>query len=592
MASGDNQPPEGLHGSSADHQAESGTSRRRRRTERSRMPEDERRARQERRQRRRELRERKPERTEATSTDPLAAVEEKATNPNEDDPEATGANETHEQKPWETLVIGYGIGENLSHIQRKDREIEQHRFIVRYHQEHSPHEVAHNQKVLDTLIKERSEMEDNEENNMPENQREEKNRVGERLHELNWALDTCQCEAEEINIRAAIEGYQSGEIPYSDKFTLIYAGHIADVCPTYRSFCIDRKERLDRYYERFGPGWLWQEPPLSDGTDNVFAKKGLRLSRRLHSASGIRGPYFVYERFSLDRMMVSREDETTYDYLPQDARPPENPNSTTHLITIMDSGATYPLLPLADFKHLSVDLRWLAAQGVASLTTASGSIVRRFYELHVTVCTKKGESLVGSGDDAVYPNEERTLGGLYPVTIDHEKPHKSDKTDRLSGLVPFDYCYLSSTPGTMNIWLGEDRRDVLGAGRMPALARYDAEMDIGVDVPPQFTKLRKRAKTPDEVLFKHYFEDGEPRLFVDRDWPAVRGRNELSATYRRPNDDGSLGPTHLEKCILEPRVGTVWASPSNPPWRKSFLSREEFEDPEYKSISQTPPSNF
>lgn len=166
MASSEDQSSGDHHGSSSDQQTESGSSTSRRRTERSRMPEGERSARLERRQRLQDLRERKPEGTEATSVDPPAVVEEQETNT--DEPVITGVNTADERKPWETLVIGCDLGHNLSHIERKDREIEQYRYIVRYHEEHSPDEVAHKQRVLDGLIRERSEMEDNEENNMPE----------------------------------------------------------------------------------------------------------------------------------------------------------------------------------------------------------------------------------------------------------------------------------------------------------------------------------------------------------------------------------------------------------------------------------------
>ncbi|KAI0890927.1 hypothetical protein F4806DRAFT_341598 [Annulohypoxylon nitens] len=589
MASSEDQSSGDHHGSSSDQQTESGSSTSRRRTEDSRMPEGERSARLERRQQLQDLRERKPEGTEATSVDPPAVVEEQETNP--DEPVITGVNTADERKPWETLVIGCDLGHNLSHIERKDREIEQYRYIVRYHEEHSPDEVAHKQRVLDGLIRERSEMEDNEENNMPENQREEKNRIGERLEVLNWALDTCQCKAEEVNIRAAIQGYQSGEIPYSDNFTLIYAGHIADVCPTYRSFCVDRKERLDRYYEQFGPGWLWHEPPLSDGADNVFAKKSSCLERLIQGGSYGIGCYPVYEIFALDRKNISREDEETYDYLPQDHRPPENPKSTAHLKTLLDSGATFPVLPIADFKHLEVDLRWLSAQGVTKIITATETVIRRFFELHVSICTPEGQSLVGAGNDAVYPDSERTLGGLCPVIIDHTKSSKTHWSDRLSGMAPFEFCYISSTPTAMEIWLGEDRRDVLGARRMPSLARYDPQVDLEIDVPKYFDDLRRMAPTPEEVIFKHYFLDEtrtQVTTFTDRDWPAARGKTELSTTAMRSRNLGDFSHTIPIQCMLEPRAGGVSNKYWTPDWHRDFLSPQEFQNPLYQSIDQVP----
>lgn len=80
----------------------------------------------------------------------------------------TEIEEARERKPWETLVIGCDLGENLSYIEEKNREIEQQQYILRYHEKHSPDQVPHNKRILKRLMKQRAEMEDNEENNMPE----------------------------------------------------------------------------------------------------------------------------------------------------------------------------------------------------------------------------------------------------------------------------------------------------------------------------------------------------------------------------------------------------------------------------------------
>lgn len=79
---------------------------------------------------------------------------------------ATVAN-NRERKPWESLIIGR-LGENLSYIEHKNREIERQRYIVEYYEENSPHQVEHNRRILDRLIEEREQMEDNEENHIPE----------------------------------------------------------------------------------------------------------------------------------------------------------------------------------------------------------------------------------------------------------------------------------------------------------------------------------------------------------------------------------------------------------------------------------------
>lgn len=81
------------------------------------------------------------------------------------------------------------------------------------------------------------------------------------------------------NITAALMGYNTGAIGFSDRYTLIFAGHIVDATPrSYAEFTVDRQERLDRYFELHGPGHLWWEPPLAGGRERVLAKKGVCLT--------------------------------------------------------------------------------------------------------------------------------------------------------------------------------------------------------------------------------------------------------------------------------------------------------------------------
>jgi hypothetical protein len=73
---------------------------------------------------------------------------------------------TTARKPWETLIIG-DLGENLSLIEEKNREIEQQRHILEYHKENSPDLVEHHENLFEGLISERQSLADNEENNLP-----------------------------------------------------------------------------------------------------------------------------------------------------------------------------------------------------------------------------------------------------------------------------------------------------------------------------------------------------------------------------------------------------------------------------------------
>ncbi|KAI0011974.1 hypothetical protein F4779DRAFT_626280 [Xylariaceae sp. FL0662B] len=517
--------------------------------------------------------EQKDEKESRTVDSPMTETppeEKNATDPN---PANTEVNQ--ERKPWESLVVG-DLGENLSYIEEKDREIEQQRYILKYHEENSPHEAAHHKKILEELIEERAQMSDSEENNMPEEQREEKDRLAERMSALNWALETCQCKAEEVNIRAAIQGYQTGDIPYSRNFTLIYAGHIVDVCSTYRSFCEDRQERLDRYYATFGPGWLWHEPPLSGPRFEVLAKKSLCLDR-------VRGPYQIgcYPvdlRFTVDKRKVMRGFAKPWEENAADSK--SDTEASCHLKTLLDSGATFPILAKQDLKRLRVDMKWYAAQGVMTIATMGGLVKMRFFEMQVSVCSGTGESLVGEGDQAVWPAEPRVLGGFYPVQVDESKGHQKSITfmDRLSGMVPFEACYMSSAPTLNAIWVGEDRRDVLGANRMPAHLRFDSEKTLELAYPEDFQLLREEARTPDQVIFVHDLGGNRKVAFIDADLPDKRGRSEMaivenkyrmSKSGKRPR----VKTVAKDKAVIEPR-NSIYNKRSKPPlsWRANFLS--------------------
>lgn len=82
------------------------------------------------------------------------------------------------------------------------------------------------------------------------------------------------CEPMKDNITAAMNGYDDGTIDFSERYTLIYAGNIVDTtCKSYAEFTIDRKQRLDRYFDQYGPGYLWWEPPLAKGKNSMLAKR-------------------------------------------------------------------------------------------------------------------------------------------------------------------------------------------------------------------------------------------------------------------------------------------------------------------------------
>ncbi|KAI1772602.1 hypothetical protein F4818DRAFT_133400 [Hypoxylon cercidicola] len=585
--------PEVPRGSSPSQRSEGGPSRSRGRYIRTPgMPEEEKRARQ---QRRRRFRGFSDEDGRRKNRGSKSAEMEESNMPQETveqgvsriEPKLTEIEAALERKPWESIVIGADLGENLSHIETKNREIAQQRYIIEYHEKHSPHEVPHQQTLLEELIRERAEMPDNEENKMPEDQREERKRIDERLDLLNWGLETCQCEAEEVNIRAAIEGYRSNKIPYSNNYTLIYAGHIVDFCPTYRSFCRDRQERLDLYFAKFGPGWLWHEPPLSGTGAEPLAKKGVCLDRYYSTSSYNIGSYHITMRFTVDKSKVSRGGK------PFDAATQEKLTQQEFRM-LLDSGATFPLLSAIDLRHLDVDLRWHPAQGITRLATLDSVQGYRFFEMTVSARANDGGTIIGEGDLAVWPEKLRILGGLYPVCI-NTKTGKTITSDRLSGMVPFEACYMSSAPTRMSIWIGEDRRDVLGSSRLPPHMRYDSENQIRVVIPDEsLEKIRSETTTPDRVTFEHRLNSQRELYLTDTDLLGVRGKSQLMVVERE-----SQGPDQPPKTtprrgvILEPRRDAYTEAPPEEKapislWRKDLLNPEELESRLYTNIQDQP----
>ncbi|KAK5632628.1 hypothetical protein RRF57_008342 [Xylaria bambusicola] len=490
---------------------------------------------------------------------------------------------SNQRKPWQSLVVG-SLGENLSHIERKNREIEQQEFIVRFHEEHSPNEVDHNRRILNQLIQERAGMEDNEENHMPEDQREKGKRISQRLELLRWVLDNSRCEDEKTNVRAAIQGYESGQISYSHDFTLLYAGHIVDKCRDYESFCVDRHERLDRYAAEHGPGWLWQEPPLAGSGSDVVAKKGVCLMRNFQIDKYRIGTYQIALHFRVQRDKVSRnkrrktpektnESEKATE-VPKKAR---SSDASCQLGTLLDSGATFPIILESDLARLNVDLSQYPAQGAMEVNVVGGRKKLKFYEMYVSVCTEDGRSLVSRGDEAVWPAERPTLGGFCPVLAQPDLAGSISFAQRLSGMIPFDACYLSSGPGMSRIWLGEDRRDVLGTSRLPAHLRFDTDKKFVFQYPQEFEVLRAAARTPDRVVFLHESLNRSGDVIIDTD-TNVRGRSEIAigkyqAVDRGPGQEPYTRVMPKRVIQLEPRKGGTKAIPKQDPrrWKSDYV---------------------
>ncbi|KAG7293190.1 hypothetical protein NEMBOFW57_003236 [Staphylotrichum longicolle] len=476
--------------------------------------------------------------------------------------------------------------------------------------------------------------------------------IQRRLEHLRIVLQTSEFPPEHANIEAAIAGYESEAIPYSDSYTLIWAGRIVDRCPDFDSFTLDRSARLDRYEVEYGPGWLWYEPPLSGGGGTIrgptiVVKKGICLENMPSWRHGTEnmGHYRVNMGFRRRKANVSRgklspfaQHSSSNDAYgahmpkkrrrsatattPRTPRTPKTPNTpripsmpqpntsqpgTTfpdpdgpriYWDTLLDSGATLPCLYENDMSKLGISRSTYAAQSSRSVATADAVITSRVYELDVCVAagsaphrlpqrpmplrtraaaaaaaaTPNSPAAAGSSprtkrkhppqqQDDEHDDEPTSMRCTIPViafagssndlpdttttstTNSSTGPKPSDHApDRLSGILPFHVCYTSSAPGAFKMWMGEDRRDVLGAGRLPGNMRYGEILggEEGDDVddhdekaamsPGNATTAKgttrggrgrgwpsRDLRTPERVIFEHDFPDGTGRVLRDED---------------------------------------------------------------------------
>lgn len=116
------------------------------------------------------------------------------------------------------------IGEDPSRIEIADRKIAQRR-LWKEHNGDSPYFAD----LLEQAIRERNLLdEDDEENTKPKSTLASTHAkaVADRVASLQTVLETSEFPPEHENISAAISGYISGEIRYSDFYTLIWAGRI------------------------------------------------------------------------------------------------------------------------------------------------------------------------------------------------------------------------------------------------------------------------------------------------------------------------------------------------------------------------------
>jgi hypothetical protein len=486
-------------------------------------------------------------------------------------------------------------GEDLSAIEIADRKVAQTRLWVDYYQG-VPDFVRTHQEA----VREREQLDVTDEANTKPRSAltcTHSTAIQQRLRHLRVILQDSHFPPERANIEAAIAGYESGAIPYSDSYTLIWAGRIVDRCPDFDSFTADRGARLDRYEAEYGPSWLWYEPPLSRGGGTlrgptIVTKRAICLENKPEWRRGTdnMGHYRVQMSFRRRKENVSRSGPVAVPFSPLRTRPPNTtttrtkprrrstakstaviPQPNTSLPgttvpdrdgprivwdTLLDTGATLPCLYEGDLPRLGINRYAYAAQSSRTIATADSVIETRVYELDVGVCGGDGgEELLGLGgvgggggnsgggnstplspclsprSTTLHPNEKshdpkqesESLTCTVPVVFfgGSSSDFSGDHTpDRLSGILPFHLCYLSSAPGNFKLWMGETKGDVIGPGRLPGLMRYGGviggvrDMEKRHPPPTKTTRsklvVRRGSRNP-ETPEKAIFARGSPQ---------------------------------------------------------------------------------
>ncbi|KAK7419165.1 hypothetical protein QQX98_003504 [Neonectria punicea] len=367
----------------------------------------------------------------------------------------------HTRRPippdWEPpLAVGASLGEGLSYLEEADRLVVQWEAILKNARETQPNaDLSPFERQLEKVTRVRDEMEESEENTVPADELEstKRERIAGRIDHLEEALERTPSEAGKANIRAAIDAYEDGRIPCWDKWTLIYAGRVVDHCPTYESFTVDRHERLDRYFEDHGSGWLWFERPLAPKSntqpEHLLAATWANPSK--HRFDGWNGPPDItnitmgFRRLRIFHSRQPRPKDTQPDmsesrrvlagsigkpfrFKPKHTGMSKREMEGMHwsvyddqhaprcfFLMHLDSGASIPSLHRCDLPMLGIDLNVYAPQSDMTMGVVGGQIRAPILEMRVDVCRHNGQSLVGV--DPVWPKERRELGGIIPVSI-------------------------------------------------------------------------------------------------------------------------------------------------------------------------------
>ncbi|KAG6368113.1 hypothetical protein INS49_002314 [Diaporthe citri] len=510
---------------------------------------------------------------------------------------------------WQpSLVIGSSSIDagNPSAKEVARRNMLQWEHIYQHHQKQTPGTLQLG--VLDERRKDAArEYEDicaraDPEDDVPRNETRafKEERVTSRLAVLQETLAQStepECEPMRANISAAIHGYEEGTIGCSSTYTLIFAGHIVDTtCRTWAEFTVDRKERLDGYFEQHGPGHLWWEPPLAGWKDRVNAKKALILDVTKHIEPDVqfrddqchfRIPMCFRKETALtcrvgrtqsrdskighgnpskpstrkrkwvwaddgesDAEVLKRARGDTYwsHVFPEktargaalskigpvatDAGLSTTTGQAHFFEMLLDSGCETPILYHADFVSLGFTNVDMNAATVATIHLANGR------KSNLKIFELLGGVQLSEDDFCDHD--------LFPTCVikleARLKPPAGYSGERLSGVLPFLAYYMSFAPGMDKAHLGTERGDVLGMQRIPGGLRYDPFMKPQLGEPRETLLKKLQARNPSKIVFEHQRASGG-RTLMEEEVDSEGGTSRITLIHT----DGTV----VQTCKIE-----------------------------------------
>jgi hypothetical protein len=268
-----------------------------------------------------------------------------------------------------------------------------------------------------------------------------------------------------------------------------------------------------------------------------------------------------------------------------------------HFDMVLDSACTYPVLIPNDLRYLGID-RDYPATSECDLRGIGSRHDVPMYEMYVTVTTPDCVPLVDA-DKAVWPQQRRQIGTVAPVlcmALNDVEPEpikldkngtaatsrnpvdvaKGRKDGRLSGMLPFTVCYFSGTPGTGNIWLGEDRRDVLGAHRMPGQQRSTAIHGECQTGHPSWDRLNGLMDLEPSIRFEHELVGGGK--LIDEESAGRPGRSILRLLDAQGRQKETLeifpGRGYQKSKIVKSYIKTAPARKANKKVKQKRVKRD------------------